>query len=1151
MSEPSADCLSKCVRAAVRAVSRAPESDAELLAAFVRSRDSAAFEQIVRRHGPLVHSTCRHILSDRSDADDACQATFVVLYRKAQSIRNGRTLGGWLFRVARRAAIEVKRANGRRRLHETRTTRDELVDGPDLSWREACAILHKELDSLPAKYRLPLIACYLEGKTQDEAARDLGWSADCVRGRIERGRVRLGRRLRLRGVTLSAGLLAAIVVTPDAPASVARVAAQAIASPSAAVSAIAQQIAGSTARVWSMVSVASLGVVLFAGAALLDAAMGGPEPKQPTPPAKEPTAERPTPQLDAFGDPLPDGAVARIGSSRFRTDRFLADFAFSPDGKLIAGASAGRRLTVWEVATGRDVATVQVAEGPFGRIQFTEDGKYIVAGLRKEPEGLELRCYEARTGREVFKVGDGNFKLDWGGKRRALDHQWKIGSNDTVWAHGTGSAGVWELRGFELPGGREIVRARVPDGAILIDWTPDGTRLFLRTNERLALHNVKAGKTTWEFDSGGQKDFAFAMTPDCKRVVTRAANKLRVHDADALKLVSEMELTDVSRGGKDLEISPDGRFCVLRAVESSANGFVVVDLERKQVCLDGKSFKLWQWLVSPDGRYFVGNDENCNTLVWDLSKKDPGQPRAGLRRCPFLRFSPDGTVLAVDKSGCVVLWDVKTWKTLPQSAFPGSYSHSLRFTRDGKGLVALTMDGCRVWDDWSKPGSRLIFEPADDRRSSDSMLSEDAQVSVEIVDVARVDPKAPAIVDVRITDRRTGLTRTHSANRWPISHVVLSGDGKRLFTWTWLREKEVGEVRGWDTATGNSIPTLPVTEAKERATVAVSHDGRWLALFSEPATSVSTNGIRLWDVERNREIGRIKGVSGSGNGSDQEAEFSRDGRRLAAVIFTPDEKTGAAVRLWEWRTSKELMSVVVADFISVVALSPDGRSCAIGESDGRLRVFEIASGGERAVFRHGAGIGSVAFHPDGTKLAASSSEAPIYVWDLLGDPGRWDTAKADVLWRDLASTDAKVAFAAVRKLRANPAEAIAFMRERATSLATPTDEQVANWLKQLDAPVFADRERAQKELDGVAELIRPRLEAARKEAPAEAVRRIDQLLKSVSRMTPDRLRQVRACEVLEGIRSPEAIRLLRDWAAGKPGTWLTMEAKESLERLRP
>jgi hypothetical protein len=173
----------------------------------------------------------------------------------------------------------------------------------------------------------------------------------------------------------------------------------------------------------------------------------------------------------------------------------------------------------------------------------------------------------------------------------------------------------------------------------------------------------------------------------------------------------------------------------------------------------------------------------------------------------------------------------------------------------------------------------------------------------------------------------------------------------------------------------------------------------------------------------------------------------------------------------------------------------------------------------------------------------------VYVWDLLGAPGRLDPAKGAAVWADLASADAKTAFAAVQSLRANPTAAVAFLRDRVKVPMTPPEEQVAGWLKRLDGPRFADREEAQKELTAVAELIRPRLEAARTGASAEAGRRLGQILTTADAPTPERLRQVRACEVLEAIRTPDAVGLLRKWAAGPDGARLSAEAAESCGRL--
>jgi RNA polymerase sigma factor (sigma-70 family) len=198
------------VRAAVCAAGLGQRTDAELVRDFLDGRDASAFEALVRRHGPLVMSACRQVLRDESAAEDAFQATFVALYQKAASIRDRPSLAGWLFRVARRTATSARRADHRRAQREVATARRTTSDSPDLSWREACAALHEELDRLPDSYRLPLVLCYLQGLSRDEAARRLGWSLNEVRGRLERGRARLRARLEKRGITLSAGLLAAV-----------------------------------------------------------------------------------------------------------------------------------------------------------------------------------------------------------------------------------------------------------------------------------------------------------------------------------------------------------------------------------------------------------------------------------------------------------------------------------------------------------------------------------------------------------------------------------------------------------------------------------------------------------------------------------------------------------------------------------------------------------------------------------------------------------------------------------------------------------------------------------------------------------------------------------------------------------------------------
>jgi hypothetical protein len=279
------------------------------------------------------------------------------------------------------------------------------------------------------------------------------------------------------------------------------------------------------------------------------------------------------------------------------------------------------------------------------------------------------------------------------------------------------------------------------------------------------------------------------------------------------------------------------------------------------------------------------------------------------------------------------------------------------------------------------------------------------------------------------------------------------------------------------------------------------------------------------------------------------ARFGRDGTRVLSRGRFDATLLKDTVAVWDAGTGRRLAAWTGDhDDRDAMDLSADNRSFLVGDHLGRLTLVEAATGGERARFQHRGAVSSTAFFPDGTKAVSSSPDGPVCVWGLIGDAGKWDPAKADAVWNDLASSDAKVAFGAIRKLRANPAEAIAFFKERVKLPAIPSDEAVAKMLKGLDAAAFAERERAQRDLTATADLIRPKLQAARKAASEEAGRRLDQILKAADGWSPEKLRHVRACEVLEWIGTPEAIGLLKSWAVGPEGARLTVESKESVAR---
>jgi RNA polymerase sigma factor (sigma-70 family) len=250
-------------------------SDRHLLERFVRAHDPVAFAALVERHGPMVQGVCRRVLGDAHAAEDAFQATFLVLVHKARSLGRPELLGNWLYGVAYRTAVRARDAAARRRAHER-----EMTDMPgddstvEVVWRDLRAVLDEELGRLAQVYRVPLVLFYLEGKTTEELAQQLGCPKGTVLSRLARGRDRLRERLVRRGVTLSVWALALILVEKAAPAALAEGAIEAavLTAAGAAAGAIPAGVAALTKGVLRAMFLSNLkvaGVVLVAVAAAL------------------------------------------------------------------------------------------------------------------------------------------------------------------------------------------------------------------------------------------------------------------------------------------------------------------------------------------------------------------------------------------------------------------------------------------------------------------------------------------------------------------------------------------------------------------------------------------------------------------------------------------------------------------------------------------------------------------------------------------------------------------------------------------------------------------------------------------------------------------------------------------------------------------
>src|SRR5262245_52734677 len=355
----------------------AAASDVHLLDRFRAAGDEAAFAALVRRHGPLVMGVCRRVLRHHQDAEDAFQATFLVLARNAASIRRRTALASWLYGVAQRVAGDARRAAARRQARERRATNMAHAQ-PDLeaAWRELQAVLAQEVERLPQKYQLPFVLCCLEGRSKAEAAAQLGWKEGTVSSRLAEARKRMQERLARRGLTLTAALCAVAAAADTASAlsstlvtTTVRAALGAGIGTAAGVPARAAALAHGVTKAMfaskvktALALLLALGLLATAAGTWGHLASADPPAREATPPpeAQPDTAPAAGPnKADTPADPLPAGAVLRLGSTGLRHGTSVSQLALSPDGTKVA-AFGGGQLSLWDTKTGGAVRRVEL-----------------------------------------------------------------------------------------------------------------------------------------------------------------------------------------------------------------------------------------------------------------------------------------------------------------------------------------------------------------------------------------------------------------------------------------------------------------------------------------------------------------------------------------------------------------------------------------------------------------------------------------------------------------------------------------------------------------------------------------------------------------------------------------------------------------------
>jgi RNA polymerase sigma factor (sigma-70 family) len=526
-------------------------TDGELLDCYLERRDGAAFAALVRRHGPMVLAVCRRVLGNRHDAEDAFQAAFLVLIRRAASVVPRQGVGNWLYGVAYRTALEGRTRTARRRSRER--------EGGDMSDRvavraepldELCAALDEELHRLPEKYRSALVLCELEGKTVKEAARQLGVPQGTLASRLSRGRSMLAGRLTRRGLTLGAGALPVVAAPAQVPSPllVSTLEAAAAAGPiPAGVAVLTERVVRvMLLRELKVVPTLLLAVCLLAAGALTYRTSGA-APVRGTPQGKlNPPAQiggakardhwKGLAKINWFvpggvafvgdGNTLASGGTGSEGiqvalwdlAKKQERATFTGQgqgvglycLAVAPGGKLLAAGDGEGTVTLWEVATGKEIAVLAGHLGAVRCVAFSPDGKVLAAG--GEDQTVHLWDIAAKKERDGVQAHAGSvdavaFSPD--GKTLAT------GGRDNA-------IKLWDVAKFKELAKLEGHTARVTaltyarDGKTLASGGADGTvRLWdpATHKERLRLK----GQT-------GRAD-AVAITPDGKAVAATGYEK--------------------------------------------------------------------------------------------------------------------------------------------------------------------------------------------------------------------------------------------------------------------------------------------------------------------------------------------------------------------------------------------------------------------------------------------------------------------------------------------------------------------------------------------------------------------------------------------------------------------------------------------------
>jgi WD40 repeat protein len=847
---------------------------------------------------------------------------------------------------------------------------------------------------------------------------------------------------------------------------------------------------------------------------------------------------------DLYGDPLPPGAVARLGTVRFRTGSGVFQLLVSPDGKNVVSRDSGN-IRLWEFPTGKPLKSYAPLAGA-PAFTFLKNGKSLAILSRDD----KYYRWDFVSGQEPprlppFATGPVASPVVASPPDNEHFSGMAVSSDGSILA--SGSAGAQKRK--------RLIR--------LWDLTSD--------KDILKLKKVR------EFGSHDDNIFWLAFSSDDRVLASASCDgtfknfTFCIWNTTTGKELARLRMPDVVQNGPlSAALSPDGR--MFAAGTKNGTIHVWASTGKELHGLKGHTEAAGMVAFSPDGRLLASGGWDQTIRLWDTASGKE------LRTIPkqrsvieALAFTPDGrTLVAGGQDYQIRLWDTHTGaEILPK---PGHQFWAFAAALSCDGNVAATGAGdatIRLWQ--PRTGREIRTIPSRQGWVGALVFSPDGQTLIS---------GSWGSQPVRCWDASSGkevLSIPLSSKEGHRCGLALSPDGKTLAfvagdgtvpLWDLPGRREIRRLRGTEDKPVKPPPKGgPQLSRPEINSPVFSPDGKTLAFTVDEET-------HLWDWAKGKKLRRLVGHKRGINA----LAFSADGKYLASGSMSQnwgyDQKGNSvaspdgsdAIHLWNVTTGQDLRQFpaptsVLVGFrrVSAVAFSNDGRTLISAEHSGELVLYELATGKPRRVLKaHQAEVNGLAVSSKGALFVSVSSDFSGLIWDLKRiilhgtAPAQLEKKDLEELWTTLSSQDAVAAYQAMGTLLRDSAGVLALFKDRLRPVTAADVKRIPRLLADLGSPKFAVRQEAYLELEKLVDLPVPACRRMLNESvPLEVRQRLERLVKRATAPIPPptRLREVRALEILEYLETPQTRRLLEALAGGTAQAWLTEETHRVLGRL--